>query len=112
MLTRKKYSTIMLLSCLVIFSTPFLNYHAQGWATEYIQVTTHIGVWRCGIYCGSVVTVSTHPMTNTHFIVYHLGVGADGHDDGHDSDITVFKTEVTTNVSWLEDCNGNECNNV
>lgn len=110
MLTTRKSSLILLASVLVIFSTPILNYQAQGWANEYIEITVHTGIWRCGEYCGSAVTVSTFINTNDHFVTFHTGAGSDGHDDGHGSSIVYRRTDIVVSESWATTCSGDECN--
>ena len=110
MLTPRKSSVLLLAAVLVIASTPILNYNAQGWATEYIKVNVHKGIWRCGEYCGSKRYYYTYVHTNTHFIYYHTGeLQPEGHDDGHGSSIYAEYLEIIKDEKWNTTCSGDEC---
>ena len=110
MLMARKSSILLLVAMIAIASTPVLNYNAYGWADEYIKITLHIGVWKCGEYCGSVIVISTFINTNEHFVHFHTGTGdPENHDDGHGWEIAYERTDHAARIDWEKTCDGGVC---
>ena len=110
MFTKRAVTITLLLVAVGILSFSVYNQVAHAWANEYIEITVHTGHWYCGSYCGSTTTVSTYVNTNAHFVTYHTGAGADGHNDGHGSSIVYRRTDVVKYTRWDITCSGDECN--